>query len=264
MRWLRKFPLKSVTCLLCFVVVLNVCCATVKGKIGSMNRPKGYYVSTYPFLCHATLPHYSIHARIEQVYADLDYLESGLLRYQSATEHSPIPDWLLESDLRAWEKEALNRCADIFIGAYRVQIEDLNDDIAGMIEILKEHEVFGGGFAAMNRFQSVLVQLDEPFLINGCPNPRTLDPFSGYSKPYGYSTQLTGDSLQFLSRSCYILRSVGPDGDEDIDISRWKDGWPYFGQDRKANTYRYDPTNGIVSEGDIFFFWSNDEIPEWK
>ena len=236
----------------------------IRGHMGRMSKPRDYYMLRTRILGHATLPHYEIVVRVEQVYQDLDYLESGILRYQSTVEHSPIPDWLLEGELTKSKEEAIYRCGELFLGEYTMELEQLNENIDLLKETLRRKTVWAGGGAAMNSFRSILGRLDEPPDVQNCPHPRTLDPFTGYRDFYGYSTQLTGDDLQFLSPFCYILRSVGPDGDEDVDITCWEQGWPHFGQEKEVSAYRYDPTNGIVSDGDIFFFWPDERTPKWK
>ena len=57
----------------------------------------------------------------------------------------------------------------------------------------------------------------------------------------------------------YLIRSVGPDGDADLDLSRL-DPRPIYqyqarrGLDQELPSYQYDPTNGTLSSGDILFW----------
>jgi hypothetical protein len=81
------------------------------------------------------------------------------------------------------------------------------------------------------------------------------DPFSNRKHSnYRYET---GPSNQF-----WIVAGNGPDGDEDLDLTYFgmkngRDivGWPYdgiyYGYDKPLTEYMYDPSNGMISNGDI-------------
>ena len=68
------------------------------------------------------------------------------------------------------------------------------------------------------------------------------DPFGG-GLPYRYS--VSPGKLE------WILASNGPDGDVDIDISTFDLSIPGRGLPEAVGQLIYDPTNGIVSNGDI-------------
>jgi hypothetical protein len=86
------------------------------------------------------------------------------------------------------------------------------------------------------------------------------DRFSQQGDGYRYSGQ-----FRYGGYERYILLACGPDGDRDLPLHDFlaepvrKDDLASptssrYGLPRPLITYRYDPTNGLVSDGDIFYF----------
>ena len=72
-----------------------------------------------------------------------------------------------------------------------------------------------------------------------------VDPFNRGHESYCYRTD-------FRRPLAYILSSSGPDGDRDINPDRFDPEPVNCGFDKPLLSYAYDPTNGLVSDGDIF------------
>lgn len=76
------------------------------------------------------------------------------------------------------------------------------------------------------------------------------------------------------ARDCWIIAGNGPDGDADVDVSNLrvdpldpKGEWfapdPRTGRERPLMELTYDPTNGLVSDGDLFVI-GNDKATDLR
>lgn len=83
---------------------------------------------------------------------------------------------------------------------------------------------------------------------------KTIDPFSPTTSQYRYHHTGLPDVLHF-----WIIISNGPDQDADININDVISKPPNYGLDKPIIEYVYDPTNGIISSGDIFWISWVDE-----
>lgn len=75
------------------------------------------------------------------------------------------------------------------------------------------------------------------------------------SNLYAHITGMTATTSNRPSNATYVVYSPGPDGDRDHGPN--SGGFP---QDSRVNNY--DPTNGTVSSGDLFFFGPSIGFPD--
>jgi len=93
-----------------------------------------------------------------------------------------------------------------------------------------------------------------PNNITQLPN----DPFNLHGRGmYGYAgANLEGKPFgEEPNRNTWILTSYGPDCDRDIDpqlVRREPDTWRGLYGDLPLEIFAYDPTNGLISNGDIY------------
>lgn len=99
------------------------------------------------------------------------------------------------------------------------------------------------------------------------------DPFRrGGDRSYGYMFH-----VRKHGQYPYILVGCGPDGDRDLPVYHFgrdtgrKERLPYdlrgyYGFAKLLICYKYDPTNGLRSDGDVFFFSAVDNLykPPWN
>lgn len=203
----------------------------------------------------------TIGERVQEVYSDLNYLELALWRYTSMNSVlNPVADWLIDGATNERRQSWLVACAELRLGDGNL-FQAVKNDPERIKQALRSQRLLVGSSAVMDNFRTILPFVDEPVDPRGCAHPRTLDPFSNYNDFYGYTTQVKpGRGIL----DWYLFTSVGPDGDRDLDLTTLDSLPPRHGMERNLVTYRYDPTNGIVSDGDIFFYYSDTDTPTWK
>jgi hypothetical protein len=100
------------------------------------------------------------------------------------------------------------------------------------------------------------------------------DPYATGEASYLYWTGPVGKDAKGnpLPTNSYIIVSAGPDGDYDI-----ADEWEAFspadpvaaprlagGANKKGQAFSYDPTNGIVSGGDLWRAGGVSQLAQWN
>lgn len=90
------------------------------------------------------------------------------------------------------------------------------------------------------------------------------DPFGAAESDWLYRYGLTPNTIKLPRQSFFsqlwVVAGNGPDGDADIDVRQFRIGAagqpvvsdPKTGRERSLLTLTYDPSNGTVSDGDIF------------
>jgi hypothetical protein len=85
-----------------------------------------------------------------------------------------------------------------------------------------------------------------------------IDPFDPKERRFQYSRSPGVDAYNIggiirYEGDAILLTSVGPDGDVDLDISGFDLAEEHFGLGRNYRNNIYDPTNGLLSSGDLVF-----------
>jgi hypothetical protein len=181
--------------------------------------------------------------------------------YQSHTSNYPLPSWLYENLeyfesffskskvntnlIDEWNKLDTYQKREMLSGASKMNSNELFDlwFFYERIGYDDKYKPFFGNIGYCHIRKSKYFDIDVTKLI---------DPFTKNSEHIRYS-------LSYITGSAFLI-SNGPDGDIDIDEK------VIFGvnlnEDYKAPDYNsiYDPTNGILSNGDIFIIIEKDQI----
>ena len=180
-------------------------------------------------------------AKVAQVKTDFHFLETAF--YLFFINHDlllPVPNWIIEDATKTNFRKLATGVGDQFLRYFEQPVINIEE----VVENLREENVLD--LSAALRY--VCTAPEWELLEGGHRHPRTLDPFTGYTQTYGYTANLPQGGV-------LLLRSVGPDGDEDLDLTKFNGVEPDFGMGRPIEEFLYDPTNGVVSDGDIF--WIN-------
>jgi len=127
----------------------------------------------------------------------------------------------------------------------------LPDNFLDRREVFKRHIKGDTTYLQWNNGDCLRIYFDE--IRKGYPNYCSLNDaeFAEFM-----TDSFSPHKERFLYSFCYeamILTSVGPDGVRDINISNFNTKLPYWGLGESVVDNVYDPTNGILSKGDIIY-----------
>lgn len=156
----------------------------------------------------------------------------------------------------------------VFWPRYQTQrlVKRVHSDLLLLARGLAHFSIDAGGYAPDEHGLQLLIRpvpigmalrVPRSWLPNNATElPR--DPFNNHGRGlYGYDGGGTSGKPfgEEPNLNFYILTSYGPDRDQDIDPQFVKPGydslrWLY--QDQPLELFAYDPTNGLISDGDIY------------
>lgn len=182
----------------------------------------------------------NILAKCKKVYEDLFFLDIQLKRWAMNFDFMPFPDWLVNASYEQQKKHGLVDFLEVemhnspFYSRFTTYPDKLN--------YFKQEN---NNFYLLNHYKLLLNQ--SSFTYTDL-STRTIDPFSPTNSQYQYHQTGLPEVLYF-----WIIISNGPDQDTDINVKDMISQPPTYGLDKHIIEYAYDPTNGIISNGDIFW-----------
>jgi hypothetical protein len=185
-------------------------------------------------------------SKCKKVHEDLLLLYIHVQQNKALGAFFPFPDWLVSASNKQQEKHGL-----VWF------IENDPDSTTSTFTTYKDKLHY---FATrpnnpylMHRYKALAFFGWEPKFDYADISTRTIDPFSPTGNLYQYHLSMSTDTLP-TTYDFFIIISNGPDEDIDIDVKELNNSPPNYGLPKPIIEYAYDPTNGIVSNGDIFMF----------
>jgi hypothetical protein len=183
----------------------------------------------------------ALRAKLEQVHEDLYLLTmASLEHWHWHANFYPVPDWVRElpyDDILEWTyDEKVFPTKEEYL---RGDQESVSGVFINDFKLFTEFWIRRSGGKSNAPPQGYdLPDRDSPTI------GRTKDRFDQKGRVYGYAR--SRDSL------CMLIFSSGPDGQREINPRLLVCRPPHYGFDRPLVELSYDPTNGLISRGDIF------------
>jgi hypothetical protein len=194
------------------------------------------------------IPDSIIREKVEQVNDDLRIIDGAIETYALWNGRLPLPDWVLSLS----DEEFMNLVNKFFLSLRnyetKEQVLQHEREVFKSPQFLYNYKIFTNPF--MYKSEEEKIKFLEARRKSGFVDfykdveGHTIDVFDKDGKVYGYSFA--------FSSTHTLLTSSGPDGDRDIDLTRYDTRKPNHGYDKPFITYSYDPSNGLVSDGDLF------------
>ena len=202
-------------------------------------------------------PEMTIKKKLEQVNEDLRLIMRALFVYQIQKSHYPYPDWVLSLP----DKELISLITIYFPNLRNMKSKE--QILEYEREVFKQH-IFLREFKVFTHPYEFCPEEEKIRILKNLENSRYPDfykPLEGHViDPFDIQHRVYGFTFDFKQLN-YLLVSSGPDGNRDIAIKKFDMQCPNYGYDKPLITYSYDPTNGLISDGDLFLIES--KIRSW-
>jgi len=203
----------------------------------------------------------NISVKCKKTYEDLLLLLVRLGRWESYIDFPPFPDWIVDAPFAVQKSHGLVHFLEE-VQTYYPQYSKLST----YSERLQYFKTEPDNLYIMNHYKLLTIGGGQPKFTLADISTRTIDPFNPGHGQYEYNLTMSIDTLA-ETYDFFIFRSNGPDEDIDIDVKELNTTPPNYGLPKPIIEYAYDPTNGTISNGDIFigmFFGDTSGIYRWQ